>query len=561
MNRYAVLLEILVICFVTGCSVNQPVDPMPVVTMAIVKDGGLDKWVSADLIPYLQDQVKNHPLLRGKSFLVVATDGDTIKPRIDELSVQLREQIIDVLVAQPGVRLARRGTTKPLLHHRSLDDVLCSEDGSLDYYLGIDVGLTPGTNRLHVSIRALEANYRGNGGWISGFGQAWSGTISSSQKQALQNHSSDEYLRGLRTLPFEDNQPDLLAAYLAQNLSCLLRHRQEDEVLLSTRFDTVVPATSIKTTLRLVDNYMMRYREVQMTDDIEKANVILRSETHLIDPANGLYLISMAAKFKGNHQYLTGLATQSYVRIGREKTVTLATRTKDKKVLQLSSTRKPEKIPVKLQLVSRPQMPIKSQVKLQVKPQATSPTMQQAKVRAIPALITKFQLITTSNQSDCATSNPWQKHYRAMTKAGTLRSGDCIAIEAKVSRRARIFLAMQNENGDVTRLLPPSCLAPSAKTMHWFHPSQLLRYPSFFGKVNKLMVNASRTKDSLYMIATTDVQQAKRLTQELQRFPDMCSRSSEMRSDNQFNWEKNLQQWAEQSKGQMEWQQIALTYY
>ncbi len=76
-------------------------------------------------------------------------------------------------------------------------------------------------------------------------------------------------------------RPDLAATYLANNLSCLLR--QQDVEDLKIKVDTRPSDTpQLRTLLGLIGNNLSRYREVQVTDTGRQANFVLRGETHMI---------------------------------------------------------------------------------------------------------------------------------------------------------------------------------------------------------------------------------------------------------------------------------------
>ena len=85
------------------------------------------------------------------------------------------------------------------------------------------------TAQFRVSVRALDVQA---GEWVSGFSRNWSGSLTSAELRALQERRTDESLRGLRVLPFSTGQTDLAAAYLANNLSCLLRQQDVEDLTI-----------------------------------------------------------------------------------------------------------------------------------------------------------------------------------------------------------------------------------------------------------------------------------------------------------------------------------------
>ena len=63
-------------------------------------------------------------------------DRDNVKARIDALTLQLREEMIDGLLTKPGVGLVWRPSTKPWEHHTSLKEVACNASMKEKYYVG-----------------------------------------------------------------------------------------------------------------------------------------------------------------------------------------------------------------------------------------------------------------------------------------------------------------------------------------------------------------------------------------------------------------------------------------
>jgi hypothetical protein len=162
--------------------------------------------------------------------------------------------------------------------------VQCGRIRDASYFIGIEIVRTA-TAQFRVSVRALDVRA---GEWVSGFSQHWSGDLTASELRALQVRRTDESLRGLRVLPFSAGQPDLAATYLANNLSCLLR--QQDVEDLNIKVETLASdQPQLRTLLQLIGNNLSRYREVQVTDAGRQANYVLRGETHMIQP--GLYQV------------------------------------------------------------------------------------------------------------------------------------------------------------------------------------------------------------------------------------------------------------------------------
>ena len=268
----------------------------------------LHEWVKTRLAPYVSRQLREHPRFRGEPVIVVRLDGDDIQPDIDALTRGIRDQLMDRMLNTPGVNVPWQPQQQPQQHHRRLDRLQCGKIREADYFIGIEISRTT-TSAFRVSVRALDVRA---GEWVSGFSQHWSGNLTAAELRALQVRRTDESLRGLRVLPFSAGQTDLAATYLANNLSCLLR--QQDVEDLTIQVETPASdARPLRPLLDLIGNNLSRYREVEVTDSDRQANFVLRGEMHLIQP--NLYQVWVILHPKGSGLHLAGMDTATYLRV------------------------------------------------------------------------------------------------------------------------------------------------------------------------------------------------------------------------------------------------------
>jgi hypothetical protein len=272
------------------------------------EDSTLQRWVDTELVPYLAQHLGEHPRFRSETVLLVRLNGQDIQPEIDGLTRRIRDQIRDGLLATPGIRLPWQPQQPLAEHHRRLDRVECGRIRDADYFIGIEITRTA-TARYRVSVRALDVRAAE---WVSGFGHSWSGILTPAELRALQERRSDESLRGLRVLPFDSGQPDLAAAYLANNLSCLLRHQDAEEPVIHVE-PLEAGEPRLRTLLGLIGNNLSRFREVRVTDREAEANFLLRGEAHAVQP--GLYQVWVVLHPAHSGEHLAGMDTAAYIRI------------------------------------------------------------------------------------------------------------------------------------------------------------------------------------------------------------------------------------------------------
>ncbi len=301
MGRLLTLLVTLAALLSAGCA-QRPT------RQAQGEDSSLQRWLDAELAPYLTQQLGQHPRFRDETVILVRLDGSDIQADIDGLTRSMRDQLMDRLLTDAGVRLPWQPQQRPAQHHRRLDQVECGRIRDANYYIGIEITRSA-TAQYRVAVRALDVRA---GEWVSGFGKRWSGTLTSGELHALQERRSDESLRGLRVLPFSSGHPDLAASYLANNLSCLLRQQDEEDLIIYVEA-LKSDQPRLRTLLNLIGNNLSRYREVRVTDVRKESNFLLRGEAHEIH--SGLYQLWVVLHPKNSGEHLIGMDTATYVRI------------------------------------------------------------------------------------------------------------------------------------------------------------------------------------------------------------------------------------------------------
>ena len=482
----------------------------------------LEFWLDHTLIPYLAEQLSQHPRFKQQPILLVRMQGDNVQSHIDDLTDQIRERIMDGLLNQPNLDISWRPAIQPWKHHLKLEEVYCGDFRKIHYYIAIDCGLTRVDEQLYVRVRALNL---AEDKWVSGFGKTWQGTPTELQREALNREQPDDYLRGLRPLPFTDRQPDFLAAYLARNLSCLIRQGEEDEPVVYVKNNEGHNPRIFQITLALFGKYLARFGEVEVTDDPDQANITVVSQIHAIH--NNLHQVWVAARYLKDGNYLPGAETEAYV---------------------LTDVPKPT-------MVTGNQPPNRPNSHHHLNPIIK------------PSLILSFGLITPMESVDCATASPWISGLRQVASRGHLPSGGCLAIEIGLSTTAFVFLVGQDADGMQTTLFPSDCPAFSNITA-LRQPGELMRFPPLSGSGQGiLMLDSSPGLERVYAIAITEKELAERFADRLAAYRGLCrppirfagawpsgpSASPEQRVRQWQSYLKHLSDWF---PGTVEWREI-----
>ena len=487
----------------------------------------LDFWLEKTLIPYLLQQFDQHPRFKGQPVLLVRMQGDNVTPHIDDLTAQIRQKITDALLKRPGLDLAWRPAFQPWKHYQSLEDVSCGDSNEVRYYVGIDLGRSGENRELYVKVRALNLVEQK---WVSGFGKNWQGTPTLKQSEALARRHPDEYLRGLRPLPFSDRQPDMLAAYLARNLSCLLRQGEADDLVVHVDSPATDTPDMFKTTLELVGKYLTRFREVEVTADPDQANVSVVSAIHTIDQK--LHQVWISARQRNGEKYLPGAETEAYVMLNAPKDMAIAGTN---------------------QVIPPGLMPLSHNVSTK------------------PEIIESVDLLTPRDQKSCATEKPWRSGIQRLSPHESLLAGSCVAVEMDITTPAYVFLVAQDARGELTRIFPSACPA-LAQRADRLNPGELFQFPSLSDlQAGVLELGGSPGTERIYAIAVTSskladtfadrIDKIQSLCRPGKKFPDMLAATSFRHPRRHIqHWQNYLEQLSRQYPGQLEWREFSFRH-
>lgn len=311
-------LIIIALCMflasMAGCVAHErPVDTASSPLRESVRADNLLTWVDNELAPYITQQFQQHPWLRNKSFAIVAMEGEDILPQINQVTEEIRSNLAQKLRRAQGVRMIWRPVQEPWKHHRTIQDVVrdaqCIDLDPIEVFVGIETRRLM-TGELQITVNAIDSRQRQ---WIPSFGLDWRGRVSNDVLTALNNIHVDERLRGLRPLPFAETEPDLLASYLATNLSCLFATGMDDysDMLVFVDRDELSRSAGVTASaFNLLDNYLNRMNGVRITDNRHQATVIMERE--VVDIGSGMMVLWIKNTFQDGSR-VQGIETEVYV--------------------------------------------------------------------------------------------------------------------------------------------------------------------------------------------------------------------------------------------------------
>jgi len=456
----------------------------------------LEPWLNDELLPFLEDRLSRHPRLKGQPFEVVGANQYRALGKMDGLTTYIRRKIVDRLQSIPGANFVQYSTIKPWGDRRKSMDSACGTQGKAVVRVTLEVDNSLGSGETRVAVQAIDLV---ENNWVRGFKKVWIGQPTAREKRLIAKQIVDQKLLGSRSLPFRSNQPDILASFLAENLSCLLKHTGESKLKIYLQKPAEKRPEFLWTAFRLLSHYLARFREVEITDQKRIANVILVSDVHAID--SKLLQVSVLLRSLDKSIRISGVGAEAYVHFDTTTVI------------------------------------------------VQGPTKKR--------LIASFKLITPWQRNPCKLRDPWEKGFISLTTVSRLPSNGCFAIRLKADATAKLYLIGQTDNAQLTLLFPDSCNILGLK--HVLGGGEIRKYQSIHsplwdnGKQGFFQLDQRPGIERIYAIAVTDPIIEVRLKQWIDRIGDLCSVQKNRRALHAQRLRAALADLGEESPGRMEW--------
>ena len=300
-----------------------------------IRDSGsdavyLDQWLEGYAFSKIAKAMMTNSFMKDLPFLIVRTEGEAIgrdiSHKIDALTEEIRERMIIFFLDFPDIRVIRRHPVSVIDRPYTLQELTCSRFVEPKLLLVIDIRRLgqEKDRRARVSIRAIDLE---KGEWIKGFSLHQVVALTQVQNEALSVLHPDQYLKGLKYLPFAFSQRDEMGAYLAGNLSCMFREAYDGEV-----FRVFVDASKAVGKERdiawFVKKQLQFCNEILLTNRRKSADWVLVAEARKTGARTGLSQFWIEVYRKESGDLIRGLATYAYFLSSDHTRVSIAGRWK-----------------------------------------------------------------------------------------------------------------------------------------------------------------------------------------------------------------------------------------
>jgi hypothetical protein len=486
MNKY-VLSTVLCSFLLLGCESTGNNSP------AVAEQPPLNVWINQELTDYLTQTLGSTPKFKDQPMLIVSMKQEQISADINNLTADIRSQLMDNLLASNDITLVRRQLDYQNTPQRSLTQLSCDKDQNIKYFLGVEVDKSSVSGKYSIRVRATDASNPDE--WVRGISKKWTGLLSASQISALKQEVKDPYLQGLRSRPFGNGESDLLAQYLSYNMSCLLADALAGDIVLYTKpIENVDP--NIATAVNLVDNYLSRFNEVSQTTKIENANAIMSYEFLSIDKRKNLSLLNLAINFVESGDRVPGVDTQAYVNI-QPRRASVSSNSGNSSV---------------------------------VAPRAS--------------FIQDFSFVLPRRSSYCEQDDPWLRGEVKSTRE-ILKEGDCFSIVFE-SKADINYVVYENTSGQIY-LLDDSCMKQGESRTQTRIPAKDSNPPAFY-------LDNSVGFENFYLVSTKNSNRNSELNRTLSNLPTLCNERGQSIDNDELT--SLLDNAAKLNLGSVDWKKI-----
>jgi len=296
---YALTVAVLVFAGCAGLSVSTGETGKAAQT--------LDRWLEKEAFPEVVKQIRTNTHIKGRPFIIVKPEGAQMSDQIDDLTAEIREKLINFLLKQQDIKLVAPHPVASIRRNYTIQKLRCGAFDEPERLLYIDIRLLENRTAA-VSFRAMDPE---NGEWIPGFSIYSNVVLSLRQSDALQRPPrSDNTIKGLRNKPFESNEQDMLAASLAQNLTCIFKENYRgDQIRVHVANPRFGRLRSIATMLRSELNACKEIRQVINKTDADWVIELNRTTT---GRGSGLIRLSADTFRREGAEFVSGMSTFAY---------------------------------------------------------------------------------------------------------------------------------------------------------------------------------------------------------------------------------------------------------
>jgi len=458
---------------------------------AAANERNLDRWFDQELVPFVADQLVEHPRFKGETVMFVVLKDNTPASVSNALTLSLRDRLLDAALNTAGVSIGWRQGGTPAA--RTTDAIDCTHD-DVHYYIGLELSRhLDGT--YGVMVRALDLEDRN---WVTGFNKAWKGQLSTVQRQAAREILADKTFRGARDVPFAADETDLLAAHLAHELSCALHRETTGSYVVATDQDTET-VESIAATAELVGNNLAGQDALELTNDEERVNALLSGKAHRIDGALFQYWLTVTPTDPDDE--LSTLSTSAYLLMPGYRLADEGG----------GEVRAPPSV---LPESSKP-----------VPPSRTASSSIAISSTDSDPLLGPLRIFETNSKAACGDSvNPEVR--RTAYDSSQIA---CSLLAANTRADAIVFVLEHQANYGLVRLGGPTCRKRTSP--HVVTRGELMRYPIPYTSLGSSQSRetpewlVSPGVDTYYAIAVSDARAARQFANHLDELPMRCNSS------------------------------------
>ena len=300
-KRWVSLFTIIIaLSLISSCATQLRKEPIP---PEVAKVDSFDTWFEEVMTEIIYN-LRHNTFVKNRPFIIVKAEGENISSKIDPFTKEIRERMISWFLKYPEIQVVRRHPVHVFDRPYKVQELRCDRFTDYKMLMTLDLQVVDEQNKIiRIAIREIDKD---SGTWARGF--SFYGKVRLNETEWMQFQSPlmpDQHLKGLKYIPFTEDEKDEMAAYLARNITCISM-----TLLPSTNTKVYIDSSGIGPEFRDIVWFIKKQLQfcnlIDVTEDKAKAGLIFTADAKRVK--ENLWQFWLSTK-EGK-----GLATYAYFR-------------------------------------------------------------------------------------------------------------------------------------------------------------------------------------------------------------------------------------------------------
>ena len=272
----------------------------------------LNQWLGNRGYETVVEELRTNSFLKERRFLIVRARGDSIDTRIDRLTEEIADGLRNRILENSEIKVVSRRPATEIEREYRLNEINFDKFRGFDSLLTIQIrpygNPSEGLTRVRINAYDLEKHK-----WIGGF-SVYNDFVKLTDQQLADLNAPyiDPNLKGMRYLPYQESEYDLMARYLALTLTSKFQELYGGEpVFLYTEYPENGRPKAAEIT-KFLERYLNDFNEIRMTLDPDRADWKLVVDAMETGSDSGLYQLWVEIVGMDKRNKIRGITADAY---------------------------------------------------------------------------------------------------------------------------------------------------------------------------------------------------------------------------------------------------------